>query len=315
MNEYHDQDEQLNKMHKVLIVLEYGYNSLRQQLSGAECSVSELLQLSRHIGDGLDDLNQPLETKLNDIETCISEACTTLDTIEEVIHPCGEGDWGDPVVSLDFSEHGDDDCPGNWVEVTKDGRRFCGGSSVGGGSAVAFCDAALFAVNKPYRRVCGKIVGYGYGNNEAFDTSGTIDDPYVDGLSLTHGVTGSRVHIWSFAIGLAELITGGFATDLSRLCPCHPDHPTLSVPPFVNDDYFCESGLATTGATLPSPTCHLDNPLWDGEDCISSCCNNSPFFIRTLVSTTNSPLEIRLCNNANTGANNLVEKIKIYVAA
>ena len=311
MNEYHDQDEQLNKMHKVLIVLKYGYNSLRQQLSGAECSVSELLQLSRDIGDGLDDLNQPLETKLNDIETCISEACTTLDTIEEVIHPCGEGDWGNPVVSLDFSEHGDDDCPWNWVEVTKDGRRFCGGSSVGGGSVVPFCDAALFAVNKPYRRVCGKIVGYGYGDNEAFSAGGTIDDPYVDGLSLTHGVTGSRVHIWSFAIGIAEIFPGIFPGTPSHICPCNSVLSGGGVTPlFVGEDYFCESG---TFVFPGSATCHLDDPLWDGEDCGYFCCNNSPFFIRTLGSTTNSPLEIRLCNNANAGANNLVEKIKIYV--
>ena len=39
-----------------------------------------------------------------------------------------------------------------------------------------------------------------------------IDSQYVDGLSLTHGVPGSRQHIWTFASGLFTLEVTTVAT-------------------------------------------------------------------------------------------------------
>lgn len=40
--EYDQQESQLDRMKLILSFLKYGYNSLRQQLSKAECSASEL---------------------------------------------------------------------------------------------------------------------------------------------------------------------------------------------------------------------------------------------------------------------------------
>ena len=41
--EYDQQESQLNTMQWILSYLKYGYNSLRHQLSNAECSASELV--------------------------------------------------------------------------------------------------------------------------------------------------------------------------------------------------------------------------------------------------------------------------------
>ena len=138
LDEYGNQDKQLNRMHATLVVLEYGYNSLRQQLSGAECSV-----LSRSIADGL---TQGVESKLEEVTSCIDGAESTLESVKSTTHPCGEGDWK-LVVDEDYSEDGG--------------------------------DSAFFDVNREYTKVCGKIVGYGFGLNAAFSAGFDTDDPLL----------------------------------------------------------------------------------------------------------------------------------------
>ena len=70
-----------------------------------------------------------------------------------------------------------------------------------------------------YSRVCGKIIGYQYYTTNAFtlyyrDRSLTVDDNYVDGVSLTHGQR-PRKHIWTFAAAIEENRSGASA------CPCN----------------------------------------------------------------------------------------------
>ena len=222
LSEYSYQDKQLNKMHAVLIVLEYGYNSLRQQLSGAECSVSELLELSSSSPVSLDDHVESVETVINDITSCIDDSESTLEAIKSTIHPCGEGDW-ELIVDEDYSVGGGDDCPGDWVEVTDSGRRFCGGGTVGSSTEPFFCDSAMFTVGREYSKVCGRIVGYGSGLNAAFVSAlpiaelnnNNIEAPYVDGISLTHGAENSRTHIWTFAMSITDDAIGDFFSNFT----------------------------------------------------------------------------------------------------
>jgi archaellum component FlaC len=357
-NEYSHQDKQLNKIHATFTLLEYGYNSLRLQLSGAECSASELLTLSSSSAGSLDDHIESLESTLDDIESCVETAESVLEEIKDPIHPCGDGVWElvvddhieslestlddiescvetaesvleeikDPihpcgdgvwelVVKEDYSLAGGDTCPGDWVAVMASGRQFCGGMSVSSSaSMVPFCDPATFQVGREYSKVCGRIVGYGYGSNEAVAIN-SVDDveaEYVDGLSLTHGMAGSRTHVWTFAIGLAE----NAATVPGNACPCNPLFPAADfVPSFIGGDIFCESGLELVDGSNPAPAAlHLTDPLWDGRQCQDECCNSSPYFVKTLGTSTNEQLEIRICNNANLPSqNNVVEKIEIFV--
>ena len=312
MNEYSYQDKQLNKMHATLTVLEYGYNSLRQQLSGAECSVSELLALSSSSPIILYDEIESVECALDDITTCIDDAESTLEVIKCNIHPCGEGYW-ELVVEEDYSVEGGDNCPGDWEVNTESGKQYCGGETADTSAPAAFCDSAVFSVGRGYSKVCGRIVGYGYGSNIAFSI-GSVDDveaAYVDGLSLTHGSAGSQTHIWTFAIGVAE---GAAAASQPNLCPCHPDFSGTVAPTFLNDDYFCESGFPFDDGTgsVPDDT-HLTDPLWDGRQCQEMCCNSSPYFVKSLNSSTSEALDVRICNHVvSSTQNNLVEKIEIF---
>ena len=93
-------------------------------------------------------------------------------------------------------------CPGYLREVTYDGIRLCTrNSSTFDGPRV--CTSATFPSNgTTYSQVCGRVIGYIYGNQEALlqythsVPNNTIDDYYGDGVTLTHGSVGNREHIW-----------------------------------------------------------------------------------------------------------------------
>jgi hypothetical protein len=58
-----------------------------------------------------------------------------------------------------------------------------------------------------YSKACGQIIAYQVGSTGAFSRPGsspTIDNSYVDGISLTHG--NPRQHIWTFAAGFNEQV-------------------------------------------------------------------------------------------------------------
>ena len=80
--------------------------------------------------------------------------------------------------------------------------------------------------------------GYQFGSPDAFAdclVPCTIENPYVDGISITHGAS-PRVHIWTCAAGLHEY-------NIERHnCPCNGGP---SPPSFVGSDYYCESGIST----------------------------------------------------------------------
>ena len=109
---------------------------------------------------------------------------------------------------------------------------------------VAGCSSAYLDVHGvEYSRVCGKIIGYEQNTPDAFipyyhNRAITIDDVYVDGISLTHGQN-PRKHIWTFAVALHEVTT----SYPHALCPCTNihNHITIQIPPYVGNDYFCDT--------------------------------------------------------------------------
>ena len=92
----------------------------------------------------------------------------------------------------------------------------------------------------------------------------SVDDLYVDGISLTHGAAGSRQHIWTFAAALYETdpnLHPGY------VCPCtntDVDWP-YQIPSFIGDNYFCDT--ANPGPGFTGHVVYQDDPLWDGEGC------------------------------------------------
>ena len=209
-------------------------------------------------------------------------------------------------------------CPSAWTLQTRSSepRRLCGKRSSG-----ASCESVVystFGIN--YSHVCGRVIAYQYGSPDAFHESAsqTIEGPYVDGLSVTHGSPVSRQHIWTFAAGLVESNPLLYPTNS---CPCADRATALSlVPSFIGNDYFCESGNPTS--TYSTTIFYANDPLWDGQGCgAASCCELSyppgvtpPWFCKQLPQATTDDIEVRLCGyEGNTNENTPVELIELYI--
>ena len=159
------------------------------------------------------------------------------------------------------------------------------------------CDSVTFTTyGVQYRQVCGRVRGYQVASPDAFErwehcSSCTIDKPYVDGVSITHGAS-PRKHIWTYAAGVFENQT------VNSSCPCTGSG--VSPPSFVGSDYYCESALSTD--QWRPAVLYSNDTLWDGQHCNGlehTCCNspNLPWFCKKLPEPTTDDLEFRLCGN------------------
>ena len=88
--------------------------------------------------------------------------------------------------------------------------------------------------------MCGKVIGYQFASTDGAAalhfSSRSINGPYIDGVSLTHG--SRRQHIWSFIAALSEE-----AQYSNYACYCTNRNSRGPLPPsFVGQDYFCDSG-------------------------------------------------------------------------
>jgi hypothetical protein len=268
----------------------------------------------------------------------INGSCATSDVIEEVLAsrldeirlrvisdvlpelcpdcpPCacgGKGEWV-KVADLDASNTSQE-CPENWIMTTTPVRG-CGRSSEIG------CDSAIFGTGKrTYTRVCGRVEAIQVGTPNAFDPSLSefepgLDAAYIDGVSLTHGVPGSRQHIWSFVSALYE-------TDdvflVSNVCSCTDTTVVwpFTIPSFIGEDYFCATGNPGPGFVLGEV--YPDNPLWDDEGCgpNNACCllNRPPWFCTVLPQPTSDDLELRICHDqVASNEDTLVTLAEVYI--
>ena len=201
-------------------------------------------------------------------------------------------------------------CPPAWELITTP-RRSCARRS---NATSRSCYSAVFPTRDyPYSQVCGRIIGYQFGLTQAFvleniNPSQPIDGPYVAGVSLTYG--DPRQHIWTFANAIDEV------TISPSRCPCIISFPPYTVPSFIGNDYFCETGVPP--GQRHAITFYPDDPLWDGQGCspTSTCectLNNPPWLCKQLPQSTNADLEVRLCAvNLVSIENTLVQLIEIY---
>ena len=211
------------------------------------------------------------------------------------------------VANLDMTDP-NEYCPPGLHTKTINSKKFC--STPGSG-----CYSVIFPVHGVrYSKVCGKLIGYQYSSPDAFspyyhDRSCTIDDVYVDGISLTHGKS-PRSHIWTFVNALEE-ITANHDT-----CPCTKSDTIYTgvVPPFIEHSYFCD-----TGSHSPwSSQWYTADPLWDGAGCgeTSTCCefNSPPWFCKDLPECTTDDIEMRICKDQDGDDENVgVETVNIYI--
>ena len=216
---------------------------------------------------------------------------------------CGcDGDSGwTRVAYLNMSDPSQQ-CPTELRLYNESGVRACGRQT----SDIGSCDSLTFSTNGiSYSQVCGRVIGYQYGHTDAIHNR-AIDGRYVEGISITHG--SPRQHIWTLAAGHEETGTN------QRNCPCNTGS-TASVPSFVGDDYFCESG---TSSSPKRYQLYPDDPLWDGEGCGGNegpCCNapGIPWFHKVLNSFTTDDIEVRVCGNSRTAEDAPVSLYEVYI--
>ena len=211
------------------------------------------------------------------------------------------------VADLDMTDP-TQNCPPGFRLITSP-KRLCGRPGSG-------CVSTTFPTHGvQYSRVCGRVIAYQYWSPNAFEPyysnrQLTIDDVYVEGVSLTHGQN-PRKHIWTFAAALDEIRSD------SNTCPCTKTDTayTGAVPPFIGQDYFCD----TASRNRYQYIFYLDDPLWDGAGCggTSTCCsfNNPPWFCKQLPQPTTDDIELRLCADASPIINEDIplETIELYV--
>ena len=155
----------------------------------------------------------------------------------------------------------------------------------------------LPVVGRSYSSVCGRVRGHGYGRAflNAIDCNYSLEQAYVEGVSLTHGPAGRRTHIWTFAAAEAD----GNLNYTRHNCGCSNTNKnwTHATPEDVGDDYFCDSNGQYTEEGKYEGRDYEDD-LWDGEGCgsNSSCCEwkDPPYFCKHLHNTTSEDMEIRL---------------------
>ena len=162
-------------------------------------------------------------------------------------------------------------------------------------------DAHHTSFQPEYSVVCGKAIAYQKGKPDAFFPSAasdkTIDDVYVDGVSITHG-SKPRKHIWTFAAAMHE------SNDvLLHLCPCtnrnNVQKDNIYIPEFVGENYFCDTGASSRA---DADVFYGNNPMWEGAGCgvHNECCfrqNSQAYFCTTLDVNTTDPIEVRLCGD------------------
>ena len=206
---------------------------------------------------------------------------------------CGSGEGWTRLAYLDMSD-ATKNCPGFRL-YQSGGVRACGRPVTNSGS----CVSVQFPSNCiSYSQICGRVTGYQYGSTDA--VIGNVNDinsyHYVDGVSITRG--SPREHVWTLANGLFD----SYNNHHLFICPCATGS-TQTVPSFVGNHYFCESG---NNASTWSDILYTSDPLWDGQGCgdvESPCCSATgiPWFHRDYGNTTTTDyIELRVCGDEGT---------------
>ena len=146
----------------------------------------------------------------------------------------------------------------------------------------------ISAGGQSYTKVRGKVTAYAYRSLDAFrrlhGAGSGIDDPYVDGISITYG--SPRKHVWTYA---------GGSTNLDFSCPdIANNHDIAKQPAFVGKNYLC----VVAGYLVQQDSDRFFNaPLFTTlGDCVGDCPDDLAFCV-TLDEPTSDDLELRLCTD------------------
>ena len=301
-----------------------------QQVALLTLTVQELQNLTLALTTGHPELGQAGTTAANAVFSCAELRSSSPSRFYYITTP-----WTEPRYMYCEINRNFRGILGNWLRVAKLNMRDPSQNCPSGFATESptdetarrlctrtgpKCTSHYFPVyGYQYQTVCGKIIAYQKGRPDAFfpyfsdiNALKTIDDVYVDGVSLTHS-SQPRQHIWTFAAALHEIASTG-----RHLCPCtnsnNGQNNFIRIPDFVDENYFCDTG-SREEAVLRF---YGSNPLWDGRECgpNDSCCsrqNNQAYFCTTLPSPTTNPIEMRICADQIYDEQIYVEEIELYV--
>ena len=215
---------------------------------------------------------------------------------------CGSKGWT-RVAHVDVPN--EKSCPGDLTFISSP-IQSCGGLPTAG------CASANFSTHGiSYSQVCGRLRGYQVGTPDAFGPY--VNDPgkpdlVIDGVLISHGKT--QKHIWAYAIGHQKAPV----SQNNVCCPCTDPKFNGVVPPFIGNDYYCDSAVDSN----PKLGKFYTTPLWIGEGCTppNFCCSHSgmPWFYKTLPVPTTDYIEIRNCHNSPpSDEDTALDLIELYI--
>ena len=258
-----------------------------------------------------------ISTLVNDDMGC-PQTGILKDTIQKKIldYPmcrCGSSNNWTRIAHLDMS-NSSEQCPDSLDLITSP-IRGCKRTNASSGTF----ESVIYPVHGgTYSHICGRVLAYQTGRAGAFynyyeRNLRSLELAYVDGISLTHGPPGSRQHIWSFV--KPDHYRGSTSSLIA--CPCSTTSGTWShsVPSFIGNDYFCESGNPGPGRI---DGMFFEDTLWDSLGCgdYTSCCefNSPPWFCKTLPAPTTEDVELRNCNGeAGTNGYTTITNVDIFI--
>ena len=183
------------KMYKILFSIAFTYAISGATLQG-NCALP--VKISPAVvdgaGNGVCPLQSGIDAQLNATKEEIRQA--VLDTINPILNQnstCGGIGWT-TVVFLNMTDPSEV-CPSSLL-LHNSPVRGCGSQVTERFS----CDSVIFPHVRSYSEVCGRILAYQKGSTDAFYNSvilgyTSIESAYLDGVSLTYGLAGSRQHI------------------------------------------------------------------------------------------------------------------------
>ena len=198
-------------------------------------------------------------------------------------------------------------CPGELVAAT-DSVPGCWAPMTGSctpGRSFRVASVSFEPVLSSYSEIRGFARGRQHGTTDAFaalEEVGyrSIEEPYVDGLSITVGAP--REHVWTFAAGLFDFA----ALDDPNMCPCATGRPP---PSFVADAYDCDASNTDGGAL----DCRWhDGTLWDvTRSCdVPATEEDVPFEVN--VGPRSDPIDLRLLLDQD-DENISIQALELYV--
>ncbi|HEU0034265.1 MAG TPA: fibrinogen-like YCDxxxxGGGW domain-containing protein [Kofleriaceae bacterium] len=209
----------------------------------------------------------------------------------------GGGGW---TAALDFDALRDP-CPAGWQPVAAAGP----GCTVVDGAQISGVSIAPPLAS--YREVMTTLLAFQRGTADGYEGQGSIDDAYLDGLSITVGTP--RQHVASYAVGYDEA-TG---CNMMGACTC-PCLGGIAAPAFAPEAARrCEAGALSVSI---DGTVVFADPLFDGVELPAACAGEGRAEpIQTLLGgATSDPIEARLMRNEIVQAEGLVlSRLELWV--